>query len=145
MSQLGMILAASFRANSLDDLIKMDQIELDFLMYWQRQKEFDQMEQFGRLLGVLFNAGEVRGWNSTEDTPFGMDDEDNLLIPLSFMLRPESREGIQKLIGQRSGLSLPKEYKQKAGEIVVDLGKVSPEEFKAFVEKNRVGPKVSPQ
>lgn len=96
------------------------------------------MEQIGRLLGVLFSAGEVRGWAKQSEGPImGMSDEDTLLVPLSFMIRPESREGIQKMVGQQ-GLSLPEGYKRKDGEVVVDLGQVTPEEFKQFVESHRV-------
>lgn len=134
-----MLLAASFKQSSLDELLKMDPLERDFIAYWMRQKEYDQMEQFGRLMGVLFNAGEVRSWSNNKATksPTGFEDEDTILVPLSFMLRPESRESIQKMVGT-DGMALPEGYRKREGEIVVDLGKVSPEEFKAFVESNRV-------
>lgn len=97
------------------------------------------MTQVGRMLGVFFKAGEVRTWKKTEGTGPGYGDEDDILIPLSFMLRPEAREGIQKLVGAE-GLALPDGYRKQGGEIIVDLGKVTPEEFQAFVDKNRVNP-----
>jgi hypothetical protein len=133
-----MLLAASPRNSTLSDLISMDPIEREFLSYWTREREYDQMQQLGRLMGVFFNAGEVRSWKADGgERASSLEDEDNLLIPLSFMIRPEGREAIQKMVGT-GGLALPKGYRQAPGEVVVDLGKVSPEEFKSFVEKHRV-------
>lgn len=135
---MGYLLAATTR--SFDELIEMDPIERDFMAYWIREREYDQMQQLGRLLGVFFNAGEVRGWKGQGETGAGgYDDTDNLLVPLSFMLRPEARDGIQKMVGS-AGLALPKEYKVRNGEIVVDLGQVDPKEFIEFVNRNRVVP-----
>ena len=94
------------------------------------------MQQLSRLLGVMFIAEEVRGWKSGEGGDGIMEDDDKIFIPLSFMLNPEAREGIRKLVGSE-GLA-PSGYVKRPGEIMVDLGKVTPEEFKAFVEKNRV-------
>lgn len=115
----------------------MDAIEREFLAFWLREREADQMSQAGRMLGVLFKAGEVRAWKKEGTGDSGYDDEDDVLVPLSFMIRPEGREGLQKLVGS-SGLSLPTGYRKQNGEIIVDLGKVTPEEFQAFVAKNRV-------
>jgi hypothetical protein len=115
----------------------MDPLERDFLAFWSREKEFDQMQQIGKLMGVFFNAGEVRSWKGEGGSATGFEDGDNVLVPLTFMLRPESREAVQKIVGL-DGLALPPGYRKGAKEMVVDLGKVTPEEFKAFVEKNRV-------
>lgn len=115
----------------------MDPIERAFAAYWIKEQQYDQMQQIGRMLGVMFSAGEVRGWRAAGEGGEGYDDEDSVLVPMTFMLRPESRDGVQKMVGSE-GLALPKGYKKRDGELIVDLGKVSPEEFKAFVDKNRV-------
>lgn len=116
----------------------MDPVERNFIAFWLKEREQDQMTQIGRLLGVFFKAGEVRRWKeSGPGGGSGYDDEDHVLVPLSFMIRPESREGIQRLVGTE-GLALPKEYQKAANETVVDLGQVSPEAFKEFVNRNRV-------
>lgn len=115
----------------------MHPIDRDFLSYYLREKEYDQMEQLGRLLGVMFKAGEVRSWKQSGDSGDGFDDEDNVLVPLTFQLRPETREGIQKMVGS-DGLAMPKGYRRADGEYVVDMGKVTPEEFIAWVKQNRV-------
>ena len=114
----------------------MHPIDRDFLSFYLREREYDQMEQLGRLLGVMFKAGEVRQWKQSGDSGDGFDDEDNVLVPLTFQLRPESREGIQKMVGA-SGLALPKGYRKADGEYVVDMGKVSPEEFMAWAAQRR--------
>lgn len=133
-------MAASHRQTSFEELAAMHPLDRDFLAFWVREREYDQMQQLGRLMGVFFNAGEVRKWKGEGGKPdgSGFEDEDNILVPLAFMLRPEARESIQKMVGQ-DGLALPQGYRRKEGEVVVDLGKVSKEEFLEFVEKNRVG------
>jgi len=116
----------------------MDPMLRDFLVFWLREKEFDQMEQIGRLLGVMFTAAEVRSWKEAGNEGSGPpENHEKIFIPLSFMLRPEAREGLRKSIG-KDGLALPQGYRTKEGEVVVDLGKVTVEDFKAFVENNRV-------
>ena len=131
-----MLLVASFKSSGIDDLIGMHPIDREFLYFWMREKEFDQMQQFGRMLGVMFNAGEVRGWDTGDTGPtLGLDDTDSVFVPLSFMLRPESREGVQKMVGKDTQMV---SADKKQGNVVVDLGKVSKEIFQEFVEKNRV-------
>lgn len=118
----------------------MDPIEREFLNYWIREREYDQVGQMGRLLGVMFQAGEVRSWREGGGGE-GYDDEDNILVPLTFALRPEAREAIRKMVGS-DGMKLPEGYQKQSGEFVVDLGKVSPQDFIDFVNQNRVtGPK----
>lgn len=122
-------------SRTLNELIEMDPLERSYLFFWVREREFDQMQQISRMLGVMFKAGEVRSWK--EGSGDSLDDEDHLFVPLTFMLRPEAREGVKKMVG--NGLPLT-DYRKAPNEVVVDLGQVSPEEFKEFVQKHRVKP-----
>jgi hypothetical protein len=134
-TQLGMLLAAYSKNFSLDDLIGMDPLDRNFLYFWYRQHEMDKAEQLGRMLGVMFNVGEVRGWDESEGPSLGLMDHETLLIPLSFMLNGEARGNLKKMVGTESQMA---SKERKEGQVLVDLGKVSPEDFKAFIEKNRV-------
>jgi len=140
---MGFLLAAGNKS-TFEDLIAMDPIEREFLAYWTREREFEQMEQLGRLLGVMFDASEIRSWGKSGGGS-GFDDTDSVLVPLTFMLNPDSRQAIQKMVGSASGLTLPAGYRKGQNEYVVDLGKVSPQEFMDFVRQNQVQPKAPTQ
>lgn len=114
----------------------MEPEERAFLAYWVRQARQEQMSEVGKLLGVFFSVGEIRRWGAQDSgKEHTYRDEENILIPLSIVLKPELREGLKKMVG---GLALPDGYKKGAKEVVVDLGGVSPEDFMYFAKHGRL-------
>jgi hypothetical protein len=106
-----------------------------FLHHWVRKVEKDRFQQLGRLMGVLFTAGEIRTWNKGEGKGV-FADQDPVSVPLTIAFRPELRDGLMRLVG---GLTKPKDVKFGENEVVIDLGATSIEDFKAFVETHRQG------
>lgn len=109
-----------------------------FLTYWVNQVEERRISMLGRMLGVNFTAGEIRSW-SKAGSERDYKDKDNVLIPLSLIMKPELRDNLIKMVGGES-MPLPKGYRKSRNEVVVDMGKVTPEEFIEFV-KNKTPPK----
>ena len=114
----------------------MEPEELVFLAFWVNQLEEKRALLFGRMLGVNFTAGEIRSW-AKEGGERDYKDQDNVLIPLSLIMKPELRDGLVKMVGGNS-MPLPKDYRKGKNEIVVDLGKVTPEEFMEFVKNKKL-------
>lgn len=114
----------------------MDHEERAFLAYWVREARREQMAEMGKLLGVFFSVGEIRSWGAPDSgKPTVYKDNENILVPLSIVLKPELREGLKKMVG---GLALPDGYKKGAKEVVVDLGGVSPDDFMYFAKHGRL-------
>lgn len=122
---------------SKEEIQAMPQVVRSFLYFWCREIERERNQEFGRLLGAHFTAGEVRRWQTGSGDKGTYADEDVLFIPLSLAMKPELREGLTRMVG---GVRLPTDYKKAANEVVVDMGQVSPEAFKEFVRRNRIVP-----
>ncbi len=129
---VGYIWAAGKR--SFDEIALMSPEERAFAYFWLKEVENEQMSQLGRLLGTSFRAGEIRSWAAKGGSPPDYKNSDKVLVPLSFGIRPELRESLIKLVGS-DGMMLPSDYKRQKNEMVVDLSKVSPQEFKDFLTK----------
>jgi hypothetical protein len=117
----------------------MEPEELVFLAFWVNEVEASKAKMLGRMLGVNFTAGEIRSW-SKDGAAKDYGDQDNVLVPLALVLKPELRDSLIKMVGGQA-MPLPKEYRKGKNEIVVDMGKVSPQEFIEFV-KNKTPPKI---
>ena len=118
----------------------MEPEELAFLAFWVREVEEERMRTMGRFMGVNFTAKEIRTWSDSASNKDYRDD-DNVLVPLALVLKPELKESLIKLVGG-SSMPLPDGYRKAPNEVVVDLGRVSPEEFIEFVKSRRL-PEVS--
>jgi len=138
---IGYIWAAGKR--SFDEIALMSPEERAFAYFWIKEVENEHMNQLGRLLGTSFRAGEIRSWASKGGSPPDYKNSDKVLVPLSFGIRPELRDSLIKLVGQ-DGMILPGDYKRQKYERVVDLSKVSPQEFKDFLTKKQL-PKLRPE
>lgn len=115
------------------DLMKLSPTVRAFLFFWVRENEREKNQEFGRMIGAHFTAGDIRAWGTGDKGIYR--DEDPIFMPLSLALRPELREGLSRMVG---GVRLPSDYKKKANEVVVDMGQVTPKEFIDFVEKRRI-------
>jgi hypothetical protein len=125
----------------LKEILKLDQEERAFLLYWIQQQERDRALTMGQLLGVSYTVGELRSWKEKKEADtVNLPDDYRITLPLTLLLKPELREGLIKTFV--SGMSLPPEYRKGEHEVVVDLSKVTTEEFKAFF-KNKQMPKTS--
>jgi hypothetical protein len=113
----------------------MEPEERAFIAYWVRESRREQMSEIGKLLGVFFSVGEIRKWGGPDTGNHTYRDDENILIPLSIVLKPELREGLKKMVG---GLALPDGYKKGAQEVMVDLGGVSPDDFMYFAKHGRL-------
>lgn len=111
----------------------MDQDEIQFIYFWIREHERQQLQQLGRLLGVSFEAHEVRGWAKQGGAATRYKDHDAVLMPLTLALRPELREALIKMVGL-NGMSAPEGYQKRDGEFMVNLGDIPIEEFKNFLQ-----------
>lgn len=117
-----------------DEILKMDPEVQAFLSYWVQKIQADQFNTLGRLLGVLYTAGEIREWGKQSGEKGSYQDADPVNMPLTMALRPELREGLVRLVG---GLTLSKDIKVGQNEMVLDLGRTSIQDFKEFVETHR--------
>ena len=133
---MGYLWAATNR--SWEELRDLSLEERAFLYFWTKEVENERLGQIGRLLGTTFEAKEIRSW--AKDGSGEYKDSDKILVPLAMALRPDYREGLMKMVGG-SGMALPADYKKKTNEIVVDLSKVSPQEFLDFFGKQKL-PKI---
>jgi len=117
-------------------------MDRDFLEYHLRKLDHEKMESFARYLGVQFTAGEIRQWGGTGK---GRDylDADPILMPLTLALRPELQQALIKMVGGQ-GVPLPAEYQRGKNEVVVDLGKVTPDEFMAFFKNKQASAAPAP-
>lgn len=91
------------------------------------------MMQIGKLIGACFTAGEIRSWGKRGQSSEYKND-DKVLVPLSLILKPEFKEGLIKFVGGDM-MPLPDGYAKAKNEVVVDMGKVSPEEFMNWVKQ----------
>lgn len=105
---------------------------IDFLHYWVKEVENTRMMQIGKLIGACFTAGEIRSWGKTGQTG-EYKDTDKVLVPLSLILKPQFKEGLIRFVGG-DAMPLPDGYTKGAREVVVDMGKVSPQEFMDWVK-----------
>lgn len=106
---------------------------LDFIYFWVKEVENSRMMQIGKLIGACFTAGEIRSWGR-KGTNSEYKDEDKVLVPLSLILKPDFKEGLIRFVGGDM-MPLPDGYHKAKNEIVVDMGKVSPQEFMNWVKQ----------
>ena len=99
--------------------------------------ENERVAQLGKLLGTNFTAGEIRSWGMSKNKSQDFENNSDILVPLSFSFRPEFRDNLIKMVGH-DGMLLPSDYKRQKNEMVVDLSKVSPQEFKDFLTKKKI-------
>ena len=109
--------------------------ERAFLYFWTKEVENERLGQIGRLLGTTFEAKEIRSWSKGGSGEYK--DSDKVLVPLAMAIRPDYREGLMKLVGG-GGMALPLDYKKKPNEVVLDMSKVSPQEFLDFFGKKKI-------
>ena len=119
----------------LDEFKNMSPEELEFLYFWAREVENEKMLAVGKLLGTYFVAEEIRSWAKANSGTNLYKDKDKVLVPLSLALRPELKEALIKLVGN---MPLPQDYKKGDKEIVIDLSRVSPEDFQYFMKHKRL-------
>ena len=105
-----------------------------FLYFWVKEVENERLNSLGRSLGTTFTAGEIRSWKASGSGSPEYKDQDKVFVPLALTFQPELREGLLKLVGM-GGMKLPSDYKRGAREVVVDMSKVTPAEFLAFLGK----------
>jgi hypothetical protein len=135
---LGYLWAATNR--SWEELRDLSLEERAFLYFWVKEVENERLGQIGRLLGTTFSAGEIRSWGKKNGESAEYKNADKVLVPLAFAIRPEFREGLMRMVGS-AGMVLPSGYKKAPNEVVVDLSKVSPQEFLDFFGQKKL-PKV---
>lgn len=119
----------------IEDFRGMDPEELEFIYFWAREAENEKMMALGKLLGTYFLAEEIRSWARPGNGSNLYKDKDKVLLPLSIALRPELKEALVKLVGH---MPLPQDYKKGTKEVVIDLSRVSTEDFKYFMEHKRL-------
>lgn len=112
----------------------MDPEELQFRYFWAKEVERERMMQVAKMIGTAFTAGEVRKWAEQGDGTREYKKNDLIYMPLTLALRPELREMLIKMVGA-DGLMMPKDYQGRKNEIMIDMGQVSHQEFRDFVEK----------
>ena len=139
---MGYLWAATNR--SWEELRELSLEERAFLYFWTKEVENERIGQIGRLLGTTFEAREIRSWAKAGGNAAEYKDSDKVLVPLAMAIRPDYREGLMKLVGG-SGMALPPEYQKKKNEIVMDLSKVSPQEFLDFFGKKKLPQFPSPE
>lgn len=114
----------------------MEPEERVFLAFWVREARKEFMQDMGKLLGVLFNAGDIRSWEENKNgSTHTYSDEENILIPLSIALKPELRDGLKQMV---QGLATPEGYQKQKGEVMVDLGRVTAEDFRYFLKHKKL-------
>jgi hypothetical protein len=138
---MGYLLAAT--PYKISDLKVMEPEEVDFLYFWVKEVENSRMLQIGKLMGVCFTAGEIRSWGK-KGQQGEYKDEDKVLVPLSLILKGEFKEGLIRHVGGDM-MPLPPGYRKGKNEVVVDMGKVSPEEFINWVKQVNQAKPVPPQ
>src|SRR5208282_4193376 len=110
----------------------MESEVLDFIFFWVKETENSKMFQLGKLLGACFTAGEIRSWGKKGQSN-EYNNDDKVLVPLSLILKPDFKEGLIKFVGGDM-MPLPDGYTKAKNEVVVDMGKVSPQEFMDWVK-----------
>jgi len=113
----------------------MDQEELQFRYFWAKEVERERMLQLGKMVGSTFTAGEIRKWSAQGEGSNDYKKDDMVFLPLALALRPELRDILIKMVGGDGGLAMPRDYQGQRNEVMVDLGKVSHQEFLDFVQK----------
>lgn len=116
--------------------------EMDFIIFHHRKQGDAQLMALGKLLGTSFPAGEIRSWGNEKSNSGSVSykDTDNVVMPLSLVLKPELREHLKKIVGNT--LRIEGGYKPKEGEQVVSLGQVSTEDFRYWL-KHRTLPEAT--
>lgn len=115
-------------------LIEMDPEIRAFCYFWKSEHSRQQLDDLGQLLGASFTVADIKSWRADKSGGY-YDDKDRLRLPLALSLRPELREGLLKMVG---GMVLPKDFVKGENEVVVDLGRTTPQEFQEFIEKKRI-------
>jgi len=113
----------------------MDIEELQFRYFWVKEVERDRMLQLGKMIGATFTAGDIRKWSLQNAGTPDYKKDDMVFLPLALALRPELRDMLIKMVGGDGGLAMPRDYQGQRNEVMVDLGKVSHQEFLDFVQK----------
>ena len=121
----------------------MDPEELQFRYFWIKEVERERMLQVSKQLGTAFTAGEIRNWAKQGAGGGQYRKNDLVWLPLTLALRPDLREMLLKLVGG-DGLAMPKGYRAKKNEVMVDLGQVTHQEFLDFVQ-HKILPKAPQQ
>ncbi len=111
---------------------------MDFIIHHHKQFEDSRILSFAKLLGASFTAGEIRSWSkqSSGGEAKIYKNHENVVVPLSLVLKPELREQLKKMVGntiQPAGDYVPKE-----GENVIHLGQVSTEDFKYWLRNRKL-------
>lgn len=117
---------------TLAELIQLDPEVRAFLYTSGKGQDKEFFDLWGRMLGTMFYMDDIKKWSAKSE---GGANSNTIFMPLVLSLRPELRE---VLIKMSSGLVLPSEYNVKKGEVVVDLGQVSKDEFMHFLQHRKM-------
>ncbi len=94
---------------------------------WLRKVEDDGLAALMKILGVLWSRDDVDHMVNSKE---GAKVQDEAMIPLALAVNPELREGLQKIFRITKGRWIGGgEYQGRAGDEVVELGDLPPEEF----------------
>lgn len=100
---------------------------LAFTAHWLRKTQEEWWDRTARFLGVLWTREEVARMNQP-----GSGQTDECFIPLSLGVNPGLFEQLQSIFHLGSKLIGQGEYQPGAGEEVVEMSDMSPDEFKSW-------------
>lgn len=100
---------------------------LQFTAHWLRKRESELMDWVTRVLGVVWTRDEVRQMGKG-----GSVSSDRVFLPLALGVNAELAEALQSMFGKGGTLVGGGDYKPAPGEEIVELGEMSPDEFKKW-------------
>lgn len=106
-----------------------DETMLRFCAHWLRKREDDWFEMLSKLLGVVWNRRDVERMLRRASVAARPDD---VFIPLALGCNPQLSEQLKELFVPKSGPIAGGEYMPEPGEEIVELGDVTPEQFKQW-------------
>jgi hypothetical protein len=106
---------------------------LEFTAYWLQRREEDFFKTLSKILGVAWSRDDVK--KMSEDKKSSVIAAD-AFIPLSMAINPEVLKGLQKMFAIGTDHAIAGgEYVPSAGEQVVELGDLPPDQFLKFVNQ----------
>jgi len=106
---------------------------LEFTAYWLQRREEDFFKTLSKILGVQWSRDDVKRMSGDKQSSVIPEDA---FIPLALGINPEILKGLQKMFAiGTDGAIAGGEYVPKAGEQVVELGDLPPDQFLQFVNQ----------
>lgn len=115
--------------------LSRNELLLRYTVHWLRKRETDTMDWWMRVLGMVWTREDVEQMGKPS-----ADQAARVFMPLALACNPDLAESLKQMFSRSIAMG---DYQPAPGEQVVELGDMSPEEFKRWAAQatGALGPK----